>query len=105
MAAPRQYSDAQRQEMYRLYGAGLTSKEISQACAGGTGGVAPFSIPRRTVSDVVSRMAQEARVQVPATAVDVESLETVQRFPERIARILDAEIDRLSVKQRRGKLT
>lgn len=105
MAAPRKYSDAQRQELLRLHEAGLTSAAIAQACERGTAGTAPFTISRRTVSDIVARMTREAVVTVPTAPADASDLETVNRFPERIMRILDQEIDRLALKQRRGKLS
>jgi hypothetical protein len=105
MAAPRKYSDAQRAEIWRLHEAGLTSEEISATCARGTAAVTAFEIPRRSVSEIVTRIAEQHRIEVPESAGDVDGLDTVRRFPERIARIFDVEIERLAAKQRRGQLT
>lgn len=104
MAAPRKYSSAQRQEIYRLHEAGLTSNQIADACARGTAGVEPFTIPRGSVSAIVAKMAQETAAELPTELGDISSLETVFRHPERIARILDAEIARLERKPP-GRLT
>lgn len=105
MAAPRKYSTAQRQEIWRLHESGMNSREITEACARGTAGASAFAIPRRTVSAVIAAMEQEARRSLPSTIEDAGTLETVHRFPERIARIVDEELGRLETKQRRGKLT
>lgn len=105
MAAPRKYTDAQRAEIYRLHEAGLTSEQISAACARGSAGTDPFAIPRRSVSAIVAKMEEEARVRLPTAPDDIGGLEGVRRFPERISRIVDAEIDRLAKKQLRGTLT
>ncbi len=99
MAAPRLYSDAQRTAMFRLFEAGKTPAEIARLCEEGTAGTSPFTIPRRTVHDIVTRMAEEAEQKLPTSVVEAESAEAVERFPARIARILDAEIDRLNAKQ------
>ena len=105
MAAPRKYTDAQRQAVWNLHERGLTSGQISEACAAGTASVAAFEIPRRSVSDLITRMAREAAVKPPSDPADVTTVELVSRFPERIARIFDAELERLEAKQRRGQLT
>src|SRR5438270_665790 len=105
MAAPRKYNDAQRAEIWRLHEAGRTSAEISDICSNGTAAVEPFEIPRRSVSDIVARISEENRVSVPENPGDVDGLQTVLRFPERIAGIFDAEIERLATRQRRGQLT
>lgn len=105
MAAPRKYSDAQRHAVYRLHEGGMKSEAIAEACERGTASTAPFRIPRRSVSAVIEAMARESGTQLPSTVGDSTSLEAVQRFPMRIAEILDAEIERLAKKQSRGKLT
>src|SRR5690348_13683152 len=105
MAAPRKYTDAQRQALYRLHEAGMTSEQISAACGAGTAGTDPFTIPRRSVSAIVSSMEAEARTEIPASIDEIGGLEAVSRFPERISRIIDAELERLAGKQRRGQLT
>lgn len=105
MAAPRKYTDAQRQAVWNLHERGLTSGQISEACAAGTASVAAFEIPRRSVSDLIARMTREAAVEPPTNPKEAGSLAMVNRFPERIARIFDAELERLAAKQRRGQLT
>jgi len=104
MAAPRQYSDAQRAAMFRLFEAGKTPAEIARLCEEGTAGVNPFQIPRRTCHDIVTKMAEEAERKLPTSIVEAESAEAVDRFPVRIARLIDAEIARLTTKQEKGGL-
>lgn len=105
MAAPRKYSQAQRQEMLRLYEAGKSPTEIASMCEKGTAGIKAFTIPRRTAQEIVKAMAAEAEQEVPATVHEAESAEAVERFPMRITRIVDAEIDRLNTKQKQRGLT
>lgn len=105
MAAPRKYGNAEREAMFRLYGAGKSPMEIAKLCAEGTAGTAPFQIPRRTVHDIVRRMADEAEQKLPTSVAEVESAEAVDRFPVRIARIVDAEITRLERKQEKVGLS
>lgn len=105
MPAPRKYGTAQRQEMYRLFLAGKKPVEISRLCEAGTAGTEPFKVPRRTVAEIVTSMAADAEQAVPTTVADVASVDAVDRFPERIATILKAEIDRLEAKQTRGPLS
>jgi hypothetical protein len=91
--------------MFRLYEAGKSPSEIASLCEEGTAGVASFTIPRRTVQEIVSKMAAEADRKLPTSVAEMESAEAVERFPVRMAAILDAEIERLATKQKRGKLT
>lgn len=91
--------------MYRLYCAGKSPAEIAKLCAEGTAGTAPFQIPRRTVHDIVRRMADEAEQKLPTSVAEVEGAEAVDRFPVRIARIVDAEITRLERKQEKVGLS
>ena len=105
MAAPRKYSDAQRQAMYRLFEAGKSPTEIASLCEKGIAGARGFTIPRRTVQEIVTAMAAEAEREVPTTIHEAESAEAVERFPMRITRIVDAEIDRLNTKQKQRGLT
>jgi hypothetical protein len=95
MAAARRYSDAQRAAMFRLFEAGKTPVEIAKHCDEGTAGTSPFEIPRRTVHDIVTRMAAEAEQKLAPTVLEAEGAEAVERFPGRIVAILHADIDRL----------
>lgn len=104
MAAPRKYSDAQRQAMFRLFEAGKSPTEIAEMCEKGTAGVSAFRIPRRTVQEIVTAMAAELEQRMPTSIGELESAETVERFPERIARIVDREIDRLEKRQKKQGL-
>jgi hypothetical protein len=50
-------------------------------------------------------MEQAAAQRLPTTVIEAESAEAVDRFPARIARIVDAEINRLDSKQKQRGLT
>ncbi|MGH2973887.1 MAG: hypothetical protein ACRDLL_03335 [Solirubrobacterales bacterium] len=104
MAAPRKYSDAQRQAMYRLYEVGKSPGEIASLCKQGMAGVAPFQIPRRTAHEILTRMADEAEQKLPTSVAEAESAEAVERHPVRIATVVDREISRLDQKQAKGGL-
>jgi len=105
VAAPRIYSDQQRASMFRLFEAGKTPAEIARLCEEGTAGVSPFTIPRRTCHDIVTRMAEEAERKLPTSVAEAESAEAVERFPMRIARLVDAEITRLTTTQEKSGLS
>lgn len=105
MAAPRKYTDEQREAIFRLHEADMSSTEIAEACADGRTGLAPFEISPRTVRDIIGKMEQEAQRKLPATVLDLEHGEAMERFPARAARILDAELDRLQEKQSKSGLT
>jgi hypothetical protein len=91
--------------MFRLYGAGKSPAEIAHLCDAGTAGVAAFTVPRRTCHEIVTSMAAEAEQNLPISVAEVESAESVERFPVRIAALVDAEIGRLTKKQERNGLT
>ena len=105
MPAPRKYTDTQRQAIFRLHEGGLSSSEIAEACAEGRTGLARFDISPRTVRDIIGKMEEEAHRQLPATVLDLEHGEAMERYPARAARILDQELDRLSRKQAKTGLT
>lgn len=100
MAAPRRYSDAQRQAMFRLFEAGRSPTEVAAMCAEGTAGVEAFTIPRRTAHDIVTALAARAERDLPTTIAEAGCGEAVERYPERIARIIDLEIARLEKRQK-----
>jgi hypothetical protein len=104
VAAPRRYSDQQRAAMFRLYEAGKSPADIARLCEEGTAGTSPFTIPRRTVHDIVTRMAAEAELKLPASVAEAESADAVERYPVRIAHLVDAEITRFTAKQEKGGL-
>jgi hypothetical protein len=103
MAAPRRYTDAQRQAMFRLFEAGIGPTEIARLCASGEAGVGPFEIPRKSCEAIVKEMAAAANLRVPTTALEIEGAGMAERFPSRGARIIDAELKRLEAKQNGGK--
>lgn len=105
MAAPRKWTNAQRAEMFRLFEAGKTPTEIVRLCAAGTAGTKPFVIPRRTCHEIVTRMATEAEQTLPSTLLESDDPGAVQRFPLRIASIIDSEIARLETRQKQRGLS
>jgi hypothetical protein len=105
VAAPRKFSDSQREAIFRLHEAGMTSRKIAEACAEGRSGLARFEISDRTVRDVIGKMEREAQRKLPATVLDLKHGEAMERYPARAAKILDAELNRLEKKQRKSGLT
>ncbi|MFN8160614.1 MAG: hypothetical protein U0R52_06170 [Solirubrobacterales bacterium] len=105
MAAHRKYSDEQRAAMFRLYEGGLGAKAISERCAAGTTGTAPFEIPRRTVQEIVTAMAAEARLEPPRSISDAGTEEALLRFPERCGALLAREMQRLEAAGEKRALT
>lgn len=105
MPAPRKFSDAQRQALWRLSDAGMTSAEVAKAAEEGATGLAPFTISPRTVRDILAKMSAEADRKLPATVLDLENQEKVERAPARAARIIETELDRLEAKQPKQGLT
>ena len=105
MAAPRKYSQAQRDALWRLHVAGMTSGEVAKAAEEGKTGLPPFSVPPRTVRAIVDALAQEADKKIPTTVIELECTEAMELAPARAARIVEAELDRLEKKQASGRLT
>lgn len=105
MPAPRKYTDAQRSAIFRLFEAGMSSREIATLCGDGRTGLAPFEIPARSVRDITAQMTAEAELRMPATVLDLEQADVMGRFPARAARILGGEVERLEAKQRKGPLS
>jgi hypothetical protein len=102
MAAPRKYSDQQRAAMYRLYERGYEPAEITRRCAEGMASVASFEVPRRTCHAIVTAMARERAEVVPIRLDEADDREAIDRFPARVATILDDEMARLEARQRNG---
>ena len=67
VAAPRRYSTQQREALYRLYVEGKQPAEIARKCSQGSAGVPAFEIPRRSVHDIVTRMARQRSRPVQRT--------------------------------------
>jgi hypothetical protein len=105
MAHPRSYNDAQREAIWRLHEAGLKSPEIAAACADGRTGLARFTIPARTVRDILAKMASAADQKLPSTLAELETVQAIKRAPVRAARIVEAELDRIEVKQAKRGLS
>lgn len=105
MPAPRKYSDAQRQALWRLHEAGLSSAQLASAAESGRTGLASFTIPTRTVRSIIGEMSSEMARSLPTTVVELDSAEAMERAPARAAQIVEAELDRLEGKQRKRCLT
>ena len=105
MAAPRKFTDAQREALFRLHAAGMSSREIAEAAEKGGTGLAPFTISSRTVRDIAGKMATETERRLPTPVIELESAEAMERAPARAARIVEAELTRLEDKQTRSGLT
>ncbi len=88
MPAPRKYSDPQRQEIWRLHVAGMTSNEVAETLGKGDSGLTPFRISPRTVRDITGKMATEADKKLPTTVLELENAGAMERSPTRAARIL-----------------
>lgn len=102
MAAKRKYTDPQRQAIWRLHEAGNSATEIERLCKEGLASVEAFSIPRRSVSQILGEMEAEANQRAPKSVTDPELAAAVNGFPERISRIVDAELARLETKAAKG---
>ena len=87
MAAPRRYSQEQREALYDLYTQqGKQPAEIARMCANGEAGVPAFEIPRRSVHAIVTRMARQRSRPVKPNP---------ERAPEtRLRSLIDREIER-----------
>ena len=91
--------------MFRLFECGKPPGAIARLCEEGTAGTSPFKIPRRTVHDIVTRMAGEAEMKLPTSVIETEATEAVECYPARIAGIVGDEIKRLEGKQESRGLT
>jgi hypothetical protein len=89
--------------MFALYEQGYTANEIARRCGEGTASVAPFQIPRRTVQQIVTTIARERRAKPPQKLEDLSGHEILERYPERVGRLLERELDRLERKEHSGK--
>jgi hypothetical protein len=105
MPAPRKFTDAQREALYRLHAAGMSSRQTAEAAEKGETGLAPFNISPRTVRDIVGKMAIEADRRLPTTVIELEGAEAMERAPARAARIVETELSRLERKQAGKGLT
>lgn len=107
MAAPRKYGDAARAAIWALHEQGVSSAEIARRCQRGMAGVAPFRVPRRTVADIVWRMAQErGQADSPRKFEDLvngDGEELVAKYPKRVLTLLEADSQRLERKSERGQ--
>ena len=103
MSAPRKYSDAQRAAMFALYEQGLNAVEIAQRCADGMASVGPFQVPRRTVHEIVSKMARERGHQPPKTIDEASQLGALERYPRDALGVVHRELKRIDRKQNNGK--
>jgi len=90
MAAPRKYSDGQREAMVQLAEAGKRPAEIARLCREGEAGVDAFDVPRRSCHDIVERELARREAELAA--------DTENQPLTRISRILDGHIDRLERK-------
>jgi hypothetical protein len=88
--------------MFALYEQGYTAKAIAEKCAGGMASVGPFQIPRRTVHGIVTEMARERGTQLPQSVKNATE-DAAARYPDRVCRLLEGEIDRLERKMKLGK--
>ena len=98
MGAPRKHGDAQRGLIWDLHQAGYTSPEITAACERGTASCAPFSIPARTVRQIVTDMARERKFKPRYTLADLDDLDAIEQTPLAAARIVVREINRIESK-------
>jgi hypothetical protein len=102
LAAPRKYSDAQREAIYRLHEQGLSSAAIARRCDEGLASVEPFAIATRTIRDITRAMDLERGHRAPRTVADASAENAIVGYGERALAICEAELDRLQRKQHRG---
>jgi hypothetical protein len=101
MAAPRKYTDQQREAMYSLWTQGIEAAEIARRCSAGLASVAAFDIPRRSVHAICVAIDKERAA--PTTLNEAAVAVTEGRFPERVFTLLNEQLTRLEAKQ--GPLT
>ena len=102
MAAPRKYSDAQRLAIYAQHELGFKPAEIARRCGDGLASVEPFTIPRRSVGDIIATISRERGSTSPRSLEDIERAEALREFPEQVLRIVKAEMDRIEAKTKRS---
>ena len=72
VAAPRKYSDEEREAMYHLYVQGRQPTDIARTCAVGKAGVPAFEVPPRSVHDIVTGIARQRGQQTPAEPTELD---------------------------------
>lgn len=100
---PTKYTQAQRNEMHRLYREGLQPMEISRRMAEGSGDLPPLDIPRKSVESIVKTMESKAAHRRRADRETEDPREQAQRLRRRIQMTIETEIDRIEVAQGNGK--
>jgi len=104
VAAPRKYTDAQRAAVWALYQRGVRPASIAARCKAGLASVEPFDIPRRTVSDICSKMALERTGSSrPENVAEAAHADALANFPSAALKVLEEEAATLAAKQASGK--
>jgi hypothetical protein len=90
VAAPRRYSDEQREAMYRLYVRGNEPTAIARMCAAGEAGVPAFDAPARSVHSIVTSIVRAKSQPPPDPESDPNSTEALE---DRLRNVIKREVE------------
>jgi len=96
MTYARKYTDKQRAAIIRQHEEGISAMEIARRCVAGSAGVEPFTIPDRSVSQIIQTHDRQQRRKLPQDLSEASSVDVTNRNRARMEALISDELARLS---------